>query len=101
MRYLLLLFPLTVFAHGDYGTTTTIQTVNNNGVASALALSQCNYDYSHFLQGCISVGTHDGTQAGAVGLGKRLGEDILINGGIAFEEGGDMSGGAALNFKFK
>ena len=98
MRYLLLLLPLTAFAHGDYGTT--IQTVNNNGVASALALSQCNYDYSHFLQGCISVGTHDGVQAGAFGLGKKLGEDMLINGGVSVEEG-SWSGGAALNFKFK
>jgi hypothetical protein len=107
--YIALLFPLTTIAHGGHwneGTTTTTTNTTNvveesSGQAAALALAQCQFDYSHFLQGCISVGFHRGVQAGAVGLGKRLGEDMLINGGIAFEEGGELAGGAALNFKFK
>jgi len=101
--FIILFFPFSVLAHYHIETITpeTIINPNTDGIASALALGQCNFDYSHFLQGCIAVGFHDGTQAGAVALGKKLGDDMLINGGIAFEEGGEMSGGAAINFKFK
>ena len=89
------------FAHGDYGTTTIQTNTTTEGMASALALGQCQYDYSHFMQGCVSIGHHDGTQAGAFGLGTKLGDNMLISGGVAIEEGGDVSGAGAINFKFK
>jgi hypothetical protein len=78
----------------------TTVTKEATGVASALALGQCQYDYTHSLQGCVGFGSNSGTQAIAFGLAKRT-DEVLISGGLALEESGNVSGAAALSFKFK
>jgi hypothetical protein len=78
----------------------TTVTKEATGVSSALALGQCQYDYTHSLQGCVGMGFNDGTQAIAFGLAKRS-DEVLISGGLALEESGNVSGAAALSFKFK
>lgn len=97
-----------VYAHGhhdtDYNGGTTIQTITtieeNKGVATAIATGQCHFDYSYALQGCASIGSYDGDQAFAIGLGKRA-NDLLFTGTLSIESGGLFSGGASVNIKFK
>jgi hypothetical protein len=69
------------------------------GIASAMALGQCQYDYTHSLQGCVGLGFNDGTQAISFGLAKRS-DEVLISGGLALEESGNVSAAAAINWKF-
>lgn len=113
MKYLivlLVLFSTSVFAHGGHGNhdvdvditnvTEITNTADSKGVASALALGQCQYDYVPVLQGCGALGFHDGVSAVAFGLAKQV-DTVLLSGGLAIEEDGDTSGSVAINFKFK
>ena len=119
---ILLLIPFSVIAGGNTtttnnyyitevtdttGTTGTASTtsitnssINSKGVASAIATGQCQFDHSYALQGCAAVGTYDGGNAFAVGLAQKSG-DMLFNGTVVVEEGGQWAGGAAVNIKFK
>ena len=106
---LLLITTSLVLADGDYydppeppviTTTETplILSSDNEGVASAIAAGQCQFDWTHSWQGCAAFGTFDGNDAAAFGIGKRY-DEILFNGTISIEEG-ELGIGASANWKF-
>lgn len=84
-------------------TTTSTETVliteyKSEGVASAIAAGQCQFDWTHSWQGCAAVGFYDDNSAAAFGLGKRY-DEILFNGTVSIEEG-ELGVGASMNWKF-
>ena len=84
-------------------TTTNTETVliteyKSEGVASAIAAGQCQFDWTHSWQGCAAFGTFDGNDAAAFGIGKRY-DEILFNGTVSIEEG-ELGIGASANWKF-
>lgn len=91
-----------VYAYDHYNNTITTSTIvqEKSGVATAIATGQCQFDWSHALQGCAAIGSWEGEQAFAIGLGKRAG-DMLFTGTLAIESGGLFAGGAGVNIKFK
>jgi len=80
-------------------TTTLVTEYKSEGVASAIAVGQCQFDWTHSWQGCAAVGSYDGSGAAAFGLGKRY-DDVLLNGAVSIEEG-ELGIGASVNWKFK
>lgn len=79
-------------------TTTTVISSDNEGVASAIAAGQCQFDWTHSWQGCVAVGSFDSNSAAAFGLGKRY-DEILFNGTVSLESG-ELGIGASANWKF-
>ncbi len=71
---------------------------DTEGVASAIAAGQCQFDWTHSWQGCAAVGSYDGNSAAAFGLGKRYNE-VLLNGTVSIEDG-EIGVGASVNWKF-
>lgn len=108
MKFLLILllaFAGLAFADRSYDppvvtttTTTLITSVENEGVASAIAAGQCQFDWTYSWQGCAAVGSYDGNSAAAFGLGKRY-KKVLFNGTVSLEEG-EVGVGASVNWKF-
>ena len=90
-------------AGGGAGTTSTetilVTEYNSEGTASAMAAGQCQFDWTHDLQGCVGGATFDGNDALAFQLGKRY-KKVLINGGISYEAG-EYGAAGAINWKFK
>jgi len=80
--------------------TTLITSYKSEGVSSAMAAGQCQFDWTHDLQGCVPVATYDGNAAIGYHMAKRY-KKVLINGGINYEEGGEYSAAGAVNWKFK
>lgn len=79
--------------------TALILSSDHEGVASAIAAGQCQFDWTHDMQGCLAGGTYDGNDAVSFQLGQRY-KKVLINGGINYESG-EYSAGIAVNWKFK
>lgn len=78
---------------------TNIVRSDTEGVASAIAAGQCQFDWTYSWQGCAAVGTYDGNGAAAFGIGKRY-NSVLFNGTVSIEEGGELGAGASVNWKF-
>ena len=77
------------------GTTT----LTNEGIASAIATAQHNFDYgTHSWQGSVGIGAFDTNTAFSFGLAKRFNK-TLINGSITQEEG-KFGGGVGINWHF-
>lgn len=72
----------------------------SEGVPSAMAAGQCQFDWTYDLQGCVPVATYDGNAAIGYHMAKRY-KKVLFNGGINYEEGGKYSAAGAVNWKFK
>jgi hypothetical protein len=68
------------------------------GVASAIAASQLNFDWStDALQGSAGIGVYNST-AISFGMAKRVGKTIIS--GSANIEDGKISGGAGVSWRF-
>lgn len=92
----LLLFPVSVLAHGwDHGDTIIHETTNeytiveentdSSGAATAIAMAQCSrYWGTERLQGCVGIGAHDNEEAISGSLSKKI-DDILYTGSIGYE----------------
>ena len=83
--------------------TTTIEKTNNiynnEGVASAIAASQHQFNYGVLgWQGSVGIGTFDSKSAFSFGLAKRFNK-TLINSSISNEEG-KFGAGIGINFTF-
>lgn len=78
---------------------TNITQSDTEGVASAIAAGQCQFDWTYSWQGCAAVGAYDGNSAAAFGVGKRYNE-VLFNGTVSVEDGGEVGVGASVNWKF-
>ena len=111
LTYFLLFFAVVAFAaearkgghHHDVTNVTEVTNItneNSTGVASALALGQCQFDYTYSIQGCSGLGFHDGNSAISFGMAKRV-DEVLLSGGLAYEDGGDISGAVGISWKFK
>lgn len=76
-------------------TVVTDNTKYKEGIASAIAASQHQFNYGiHSWQGSVAVGTYDSETAISVGLAKRFNR-TLINGSVS-----KNSAGFAVNFTF-
>ena len=65
----------------------TIVYTDSQGVASAIASAQCNFDNSsNALQVCAAMGFSDGNQAQAAGIAKKY-KGFLLNGSVSTESG--------------
>lgn len=74
-------------------------TIDNSGIASAIATAQHNFDYgTHSWQGSVGIGAFDTKTAFSFGLAKRFNK-TLINGNITQEEG-KFGGGIGINWHF-
>lgn len=127
MKYLILLFPITVYASGSHDHE-TINITNNvtlpsmsinvpsphipdlqpraiktkhriTGVALGIASAQHAFDWStDKSQLSVGIGQYDGSEAISVGVGRRFGE-ILVNGSLG-KEGSKTGLGAGFLLRF-
>jgi len=113
MKYLiLLLFVSTAYAEDPHHTdgtinTTTVQTTqvlnlsSEGAIASAMAGGLHQFDAgTDKVQVSFSAATYEGNSAGSVGAAMRFNKKLLLSGSVNFAEGGTVSGGGAVGFKF-
>jgi len=85
--------------HHHYSQPTQTTQQESNGVATAIAAGQHQFDASTFTwQGSIATGSYDNSTAFSFALAKRF-KASLISGSVA-NEGGKIGYGMSLGFKF-
>lgn len=85
--------------HHETQNTNSVLITNSEGIASAIATAQHNFDYgTHDWQGSVGIGAFDTKTAFSFGLAKRFNK-TLINGSITQEEG-KFGGGFGINWHF-
>ncbi len=77
---------------------TNIIQSDTEGIASAIAAGQCQFDWTHSLQACAAFGTYDSNQAVVFGMAQRA-DNVLFNATVGVESG-EVSLGIAANWKF-
>ena len=88
-----------VYVDVPAGTTITSTIGRSEGIASAIATAQHNFDYgTHSWQGSVGIGAFDTNTAFSFGLAKRFNK-TLINGSVTQEEG-KFGGGVGINWHF-
>jgi hypothetical protein len=86
---LLLLFPSLVVAdyrHHDHNPDTVTNELN---LALPMAAAGVRFDPNRYgMQGAIAIGGHDGSQAFAFGLARRM-DQVLLSGSVSFVDGNE------------
>jgi len=84
-------------SHHEYVVNNTTKVEKSSNSAMALSAAQLNFDWStQALQISGGVGSHNGSQALSIGLGKRVGQ-VLLNGSAT--SGGGLGAGFTLRMK--
>lgn len=83
-------------------TTTNISNYSGNGTAIAIASAQCQFSSTvNSLQGCVSAGYYNNSEAINIGIAKRINQDgMLLNGTVGYD-GDEAAAGLGITFKFK
>ncbi len=94
------LFAMNVYADNKHHHNTVTNIYSTEGIASAIASAQCNFDNSsNALQVCAAMGFSDGNQAQVAGIAKKY-KGFLLNGTVSTENG-QTRYGVGLTIKVK